>query len=118
MPSALLEARFNQLNSGLHGFVSGANETIIWRSGSAIEVNLEEGTSGQSILRVGERRFSIRNNFYSMEWAVLWQTEQGEEVPLVFRVLETVTPAQAQLESFRRSLFLWLGGSAIALLFG
>ena len=51
-----------------------------------------------------------------MSYKVAWQTEADVEIPLMFTVLESVEPADAQLLVYRQSLRVWLGGSVLLLI--
>jgi two-component system sensor histidine kinase PhoQ len=116
MPEALLESRFNQVNSGLFGLISAPDGNVLWRSRSAIAISAAAFPEGGQPIRAGERGFSASADFYHAWYAVLWQTENGDEVPLVFSVLETTAPTMAQLATLRSSLLLWLGATTLVLL--
>ncbi len=116
MPEVLLEPRFNLPNSGLYASIRDLQGDILWQSPSAITFDLDATVLGSAQLARGEREFVRIQDWYRYRWAVLWQTTAGKEVPLEFAVLETTRPATAQLGSFRRSLWLWLGGATLALL--
>lgn len=116
MPAQLLEARFNQINSGLYGIVSGSDGTVLWRSPSSVASDMAPLAIGQRETSPGEQGFNRNAKLYSYWYSVLWQTETGQDIPLVFTVLETTSLVQAQLTSLRSSLFLWLGGTTLTLL--
>ncbi len=116
MPEQLLEARFNQPGSGLYGAVRRSDGTALWTSPSAVAVDLPD--SGAAALQPGERAFRVGDDLYEYAWSVLWLTDADEELHLRFLVWETTEPAAAQLAAFRRTLLLWLGGAAVALLCG
>lgn len=115
MPEQLLEARFNQINSGLFGVVRSKGNSVLWSSPSAVATDLQSLQPADNPA-AGEQGFAKDGNLYSYWFSVLWQTESGEEIPLVFTVLETTAPTAAQLASLRRSLILWLGGTTFVLL--
>lgn len=116
MPAQLLEARFNQINSGLFGIVSNQEGTVLWRSPSSVASDLAPLERGRRETLPGEQGFAETESLYHYWYSVLWQTESGEDIPLVFSVLETTRLVQTQLASLRSSLFLWLGGATVALL--
>lgn len=115
MPEELLEARFNQVNSGLFGLIHTGENKTLWSSPSAIALDLQT-LKPEGKHQAGEQGFARNEKLYSSWFAVLWQTESGNEIPLVFTVLETTAPTVAQLGSLRRSLILWLGGTTLVLL--
>jgi len=116
MPEAQLEARFNQVNSGLFGLISEANGNVLWRSRSGVSSDAASLSVGRANAKAGEKGFSRSDALYQAWYAVLWQTESGAEVPLVFSVLESTAATMAQLDSLRSSLLLWLGATTLALL--
>lgn len=116
MPDELLEARFNQVNSGLFGLVSTTDGAILWRSPSSVATQLPVQASQNSQRAPGEQGFAKSQDLYTHWYSVLWQTELGNDVPLVFSALESTAPVQAQLSSLRSSLIFWLGGTTLALL--
>ncbi|MCR9104913.1 MAG: ATP-binding protein [Gammaproteobacteria bacterium] len=118
MPDNLLEVRLNQHGSGLYAMVSDQTGTVLWRSQSALALENDDVGSSAGDLEPGQSHFRVQDDFYSFVFAVVWQTETGNDVPLRFRVIEAIAPSYAQLNSYRRSLALWLGGSALALLLG
>ncbi|MFT4614146.1 MAG: two-component system sensor histidine kinase PhoQ [Bacteroidia bacterium] len=116
MPEQLLEGRFNQANSGLYGVIAKPGGTPLWTSPSAVATDISQALQDSQGLGAGEQAFERTSGLYRFSWAVLWLTDQGAEVPLVFSALETTDPAAAQLAAFRGSLLLWLGGATAALL--
>ncbi|MDX1736063.1 MAG: ATP-binding protein [Halioglobus sp.] len=117
MPAQLLEARYNQANSGLYAVITDGENNSRWVSSSAVELGVEKLSGLAGKLSSGERHFKRRDTLYHAAWSVIWQTD-STEVPLTFHVFESTLPAAAQLSSFRASLLLWLGGAAVALLAG
>lgn len=118
MPASLLEARFNQENSGLYALVTDLSGVVLWTSKSSVVLDPTHLLANFEGPAIGERRFGRDEHLYHALLAVSWQTEEGIDVPLVFHVLETTAPANAQLASYRARLLLWLGAAAIALLAG
>lgn len=118
MPTALLEARFNQPNSGLYAAITAPSGEIHWSSPSSVLLDVATMLGDLESPPPGGRHFGRLGDLYHAALAVSWQTETGDDVPLVFHVLETTSPSNAQRASYRAGLFLWLGGAAFALLLG
>ncbi|MBE9539551.1 MAG: hypothetical protein IMF06_10740 [Proteobacteria bacterium] len=116
LPELLLEARFNQPDSGLYALVTSPEGNILWSSPSTLTLGLGNSFPSNTQLAVGGREFARRELLFQFSYKVVWETESGENVPLVFTVLETVAPADAQLGLYRRALLAWLGGSALLLI--
>ncbi|MFK7975899.1 MAG: ATP-binding protein [Halioglobus sp.] len=116
MPSELLEARFNQVNSGLFGVIRQTDGDVLWRSPSSVAADLPNLNYHQVDTSAGEQGFDKDSGYYTSWYSVLWQTEAGVDVPLLFTTLESTALVNMQLSSLRSSLFLWLGGTTLALL--
>ncbi len=116
LPEQLLEARFNRPDSGLYALVTGADGGILWSSPSALTMDFQSPAPDLPELGIGGRDFARRGELFQYSYQILWETDDGVEVPLLFTVLEEVGPADAQLGLYRRGLLLWLGGSALLLI--
>lgn len=115
MPEQLLEARFNQPESGLYGFITDAGGSVLWRSRSTIAFEAARPALQLPALAVGASHFDRHDGLFQLSYRVLWVTDTGAEVALLFTVLETVAPAEAELRTYRRNLFFGLGGAALLL---
>lgn len=111
MPVQLLEPRLNQPDSGLYAFVSSKGIPL-WSSPSVISIARPLKTPE---LSAGERHFSRRAGMFEQAYKVVWETNTGTEIPLLFSVIEAADGIAAQLNSYRRSLLFWLGGAALLL---
>ena len=110
MPEQLLEPRLSQPNSGLYALISSGDGDLLWASASALTLN------PAAVLAAGTRNSARFNGQVRVSLQVLWETGEGEDVPLRFTVLETTAPIEVEVAQYRRSLLLWLGGSALLLL--
>lgn len=116
LPDQLLEARYQQPNSGLYARITGADGNNLWLSPSAVSLPAALINQKPPTLSAGERRFKRRGGMYILSLQVLWETAGGESVPLQFTVMESGDPIDADIAVYRRHLLLWLGGSALLLL--
>jgi len=116
LPERLLEARYNQANSGLYARITGAGGAPLWLSPSAVSLPSALVDSSPPALSAGERRFARRDGLYILSWQVVWETNGGQAVPLQFTVMASADPIDADIRVYRRHLLLWLGGSALLLL--
>ncbi|GAB3282624.1 ATP-binding protein [Parahaliea aestuarii] len=110
MPTEMLEPRLNQASSGLYARVSGAGNQVLWQSHSAL--TLAAPWDGAP-LAPGERRFGRNGDLYRLDYQVIWQTDSGRDIPLRFSVLESSAAVDADLATYRRHLWFWLGGSTL-----
>lgn len=116
LPADLIEDRYNQTNSGLYARVTDANGDVLWLSPSTVALPATVTAAAPTPLQPGEHQFTRRGRLYTLAWQVIWATEEGEEIPLQFTVMETAAPLEAEVAVYRRNLAFWLGGSALLLL--
>ena len=114
----LREPRFNQLGSGLYGFVSSEARGELWRSQSALDLTLSDSSILREPVLTGENSFSREvsasgEELFVVGYGVLW--EDGISAYNFF-VMESSEPFYSEIAGFRNSLWSWLGGVAVLLL--
>ncbi|MBL4572014.1 MAG: GHKL domain-containing protein [Gammaproteobacteria bacterium] len=114
----LREPRFNQLNSGLYGFISRSSLGELWRSDSAGVFSLADPQVLRQSVQVGETQFSKTMNadneeYFVLSYGVLWENGISE---YNFTVMENAAAYYSEISNFRTSLWSWLGGVALLLL--
>jgi len=114
----LREPRFNQLNSGLYGFISRSSLGELWRSDSAGVFILADPQVLRQSVQVGETQFSKTMNadneeYFVLSYGILWEDGISE---YNFTVMENSAPYYSEISNFRTSLWSWLGGVALLLL--
>ncbi len=113
----LQEPLFNQLNSGLYGFISSAGLGELWRSDSARTFTVPDGAFLQESVPIGETTFAVipgeAATYFRLSYGILWEDGITE---LSFSVIEDAAPYYSEIANFRRSLWSWLGGAAVVLL--
>ena len=118
MPDTLTEPRFGRVNSGLYAFIIGADNSLLWQSSSAVLLTTFPRPIGE--LNPGEPRFSeVRiegDDYYQLDYDILWVTEDGDKHPYRIIVLHTQVPLQAELTVYRNQLWWLLGGLTLLLL--
>ena len=115
-PQQLPEPRFSKPDSGLYAVITGNDGEPLWHSGSLtgrdIEVNDRQ--------RPGERRFSrlarAGMQLYALAFGVAWEDYAGTESLYTYTVAEDTSVFEAEVDSFRSTLWRWLGGMALVLL--
>lgn len=116
MPDTLAEPRFDVPGSGLYAEIRNAQGQVLWRSPSAL------GQSFPSTARLdaGRSHFATQReagqSFFVLGYGVRWNTA-GHAYPLTFSVTQNQADYLAQLQRYRNSLWGWLGGMAVLLLF-
>jgi len=114
----LREPRFNQLNSGLYGFISRSSLGELWRSDSASVFSLADPQVLRQSVQVGETQFSKtmtadNEEYFVLSYGILWEDGISE---YNFTVMENSAPYYSEISNFRTSLWSWLGGVALLLL--
>lgn len=119
MPSSLPEPRLSRTGSGLYARVtSDAGETI-WKSPSALGIDLDAGdvtgTPAPGEFRFRRVETESGQPLFVFDYSVIWEAATGAELPFVFSVAEDFTLYQSRVNAFRRTLWIWLLGSAAVL---
>lgn len=117
MPPALLEPNFERVNSGLYGYLSTRTERTTWHSSSA-QLRPEPPTTEQfpppGNLLLDEIELDDQPHWRA-RYAVIWEDESGQDHDYLVTLLRDQAPYQAELASFRRQLWRWLGAAALLL---
>ena len=115
-PQQLPEPRFSKPDSGLYAVITGAGGEALWRSASLTGRDID-ATEQQ---RPGERRFSrlarAGMQLYTLAFGVAWEDYAGTEELYTYTVAEDTSVFGAEVDSFRSTLWRWLGGMALVLL--
>ena len=99
------EARFIDPGSGLYGFVISTDGRTLWRSGSALAVDVPS----MSNLPPGESRLLLTDSdLFALYYDVVWERFDGSEQEYLFVVAEDLDVFESQVAGFRRSLWMWL----------
>ncbi len=117
MPPDLPEPRFGTIDSGLYAELAGADGVTIWRSRSALGLDLPASSpSAGGAQEFREVALEDGTPLLMLSLAVQWEFPDGELRPYVFKVAENLDAFNAQLAKFRRQLFSWFGTIAVIML--
>jgi two-component system sensor histidine kinase PhoQ len=117
MPPDLRESRFGNIGSGLYAEVRNEAGEVIWRSRSALGLELPEGVFPELGNHLyAEESFDDGTPLASLSLAVLWEFPDGELKQFMFKVSESLESFNDQMASFRRQLFGWFGAVALIML--
>jgi two-component system sensor histidine kinase PhoQ len=123
LPDQLQEPGFNQLGSGLYGIVSDDVGNELWRSPSALDLELSSFQIRQisNAVSTGEQVFGMLKtetgiDLFYFSYGILWQHSNDSTAAYVFTALETTRPVDAEISSFRQNLWFWLGGAVLVLI--
>ena len=105
MPNDLPEPRFATPGSGLYGFIHQSPKKLIWRSPSAVGLNILPPPK----LNAGTLNFLLtEQNRYALYYAVSWKNVVGVEREYIFTVTEDAQFVSHQVKRFRETLRIWL----------
>ncbi len=117
VPANLPEARFSRINSGLYARVIDRDANVVWRSGSLLGSSLPARlklASGDSLFERIQTRDG--SELFWLRFGIAWEINDQATVDYEFAVVEDLANYTAQVESFRRSLWIWLGGAVVVML--
>lgn len=114
----LPEPRFSTIESGLYGELRGDIDEPLWRSRSALGLELPYGPPPPP----GEHQFSRLTldddtPLMALSFSVEWELANGELDPYTFSVAESLDSYNAQIAGFRQQLFGWFAAVAVIMLF-
>jgi two-component system, OmpR family, sensor histidine kinase PhoQ len=113
------DPRLRQLNSGLYAVIQHPRGALLWQSPSSMSVDLgPQMLATDNPPHIGEERFDTVHGAEPLsrfQYQTVWETEDGEDMPLVFTFLEDQTPQRSELRAFLRELWFGLGSAAILL---
>jgi len=111
-----LEPRFGMPQSGLYATVVNGTGNIVWRSQSALNVDVPYGTAIPAGVHTFEQtKDRAGRGYFLQSFGVSWATAGGS-FPFTFSVAEDLQPFEQQLRAYRKNLWGWLGITALLLL--
>ncbi len=113
------DPRLRQINSGLYATIQRPQAEILWQSPSSQALELsKELLASDNPPRAGHERFDAMSqpaSFLRFQYQTVWESENGEDIPLAFTILEDQSTLQVELRAFKRQLWLGLGSAALLL---
>lgn len=117
LPEVVREDAFNQIDSGSYAFVYGGSEEEIWRSFSAVDLDLYLF----EVLPTGEFLFDFTTidgiRFYRLRYAVIWESFDASEHYYQFTLLHEAHLLKDVVSDFRTTLWSGLVFVLVAMLF-
>lgn len=118
LPDFLRDDRFNQIDSGIYGYVSDPMGRILWRSASALNRPAPRFSSGE-LGRVEFTNWQQRGeDLVGASYDVIWEGIGRQESRYTFSVLESSVAFEQTTAVFRRTLWGGFAVVAIVLLAG
>jgi len=116
-PPDLHEERFNSIGSGLYGELRDDSNELVWRSRSALGLEIPSGEFPQLGNHAFQREsLADETPLLTLSLAVQWEFPDGELKPYVFKVAESLDSFNAQIAGFRRQLIGWFVAIALIML--
>lgn len=115
MQAPPLNPEFSRVGSGLIARVSLADGTDVWRSASALGLELPVGPAQQA---PGETAYRYWRDGLGQQWmlAGIPLLLDDEAPPVRLEVARATSGARAEIDGFKRRLWAWLGVLAVGLL--
>ena len=117
MPDRLREPRFGRIGSGLYAELRDENSEVLWRSRSALGLEIPGGVVpdlGNHLF--GREAFEDGTPLLTLSLAVDWEIDENLSRTYVFKVAESLDGFNAQVAGFRRQLFGWFAAVALTML--
>ena len=117
MPERLREPRFARIGSGLYAELRDEESAVLWRSRSALGLEIPIGT----VPEIGNHLFARESledgtPLLTLSLAVDWEIDENLSRTYVFKVAESLGGFNAQVAGFRRQLFGWFAAVALTML--
>jgi len=117
MPPDLPEPRLGTIGSGLYAELSAADQGPVWRSRSALGLDLPFPPAPDPGSHVFSRiALPDGTPLMALSLSVEWELSNGAFRPYTFNVAESLDSFNAQVAGFRRQLFGWFGAVALIML--
>jgi len=117
LPERLREPRFEGIGSGLYAELRSLNNAVLWRSRSALGLEIPVGVTPEIGNHLFAReQFEDSTPLLTLSLAVEWEFADGSLKSYVFKVAESLDSFNAQVSGFRRQLFGWFAAVAFTML--
>ena len=117
LPNRLREPRFGQIGSGLYGELRNEEGVVIWRSKSALGLEIPKGIAPETGNKLFARESLAGNTpLLTLSLAVDWEFDDGDSKSYLFKVAESLDSFNAQVAGFRGKLFGWFAAVAATML--
>jgi len=117
MPERLREPRLQRIGSGLYAELRELDGNVVWRSRSALGMELPVGTVpelGNHLF--GREELEDGTPILTLALTVDWELDEGVSKSYVFKVAESLDGFNAEVAGFRGQLFGWFAAVAVTML--
>lgn len=105
------DARFAQIDSGLYGFIFDRSGRELWRSTSALNLNVDPEPMMSSELLPGQTSYGqlVTPEQGALAWASYRSYWESLDQLFFFVIMESTAPSAAEIRQFQSNLYLWGG---------
>ncbi len=124
LPDELGEPRFDLYKSGLYGYVSDSNNTVLWASYSAHDMSVDSSLLSTNKLNstesstqnpvAGDSVFRMTADYYIAHYYVEWELIDEQPQLLSFTVLEDSAPTLEKIAEFQYAILRWFIAGALS----
>jgi two-component system sensor histidine kinase PhoQ len=115
-PREIPEPRFSKPDSGLYAMIAGQDGRLLWHSrslaGRSVNIVRQQSPGQRDFSRLSQTGMEL----YAISFGVAWEDYANAEELYTFAVAEDASAFEEQIDSFRMSLWSWLGAMAVVLL--
>jgi len=115
-PQEIPEPRFSKPDSGLYAMIAGQDGRLLWHSrslaGRRVNIVRQQSPGQRDFSRLSQTGMEL----YAISFGVAWEDYANAEELYTFAVAEDASAFEQQIDSFRMSLWSWLGAMAVVLL--
>lgn len=115
LPEEFREARFDQFESGLYGFISD-NYQRYASTYSAHSIEVDHSLLSTRLSKSGQSEFVVTEDYFVFRYMVQWEIIDDAPQLLTFTVLEDKGPTLEAYRSFQRTMRHWLTGVGLMLI--
>ncbi len=113
----LPDPRLSSPQSGLYAGIYSSQGSLIWKSPSALGLDLPLYTNDEIAQWHFQQLPDKRGvSFFSLSFAVAWEAARGQQFRYIFQVLEDRDQFDRQVSLYRNELWGWLLGVTVLLL--
>lgn len=112
LPEFVPDPRLNRPDSGLYASVTGNTQDYAWYSASALG---QRQPPAQQV-KPGDFNYQLKDTLLVLNFGVSWDDLAGVSWEYTISIASSLDAFEKDMQSFRKGLFQWLGGSAFLLL--
>ena len=114
IPKELQETRFESLDTGLYGYISNADQQVLWQSYSSQSIDIDpEKLKPSNTKSDRNTSFYYKSGYYVFVHTVMWELEEDKPQKIFFVVVENAQPTATDRANFQKQVRYRLAMSAV-----